>query len=62
MDILEFTGASIGGRGFRFFAVAGLLWWKGPPILEFIENRLGLMTIVFCVLLLGGFVVAKYAL
>ncbi len=62
LDILEFTGASIGGRGFRYYAVAGLLWWKGPPIVEFIEKRLGLITIVFCVLLLGGFLVAKYAL
>ncbi len=62
MDILEFTGASIGGRGFRFFAVAALLWWKGPPIVEFIEKRLGVVTIVFCVLLLAGFIVIKYVL
>ena len=62
MDILEFTGASIDGRGFRFFAVAALLWWKGPPIVEFIEKRLGVVTIVFCVLLLAGFIVIKYVL
>jgi membrane protein YqaA with SNARE-associated domain len=62
MDVWKFTGASICGRGFRFFAVAGLLWWKGPPVREFIEKRLGLVTIVFCVLLLVGFIVIKYAL
>ncbi len=62
LDIWVFTIASVLARGLRFFIVAALLWWLGPPVREFIEKRLGLMTIVFCVLLLGGFVVAKYAL
>ncbi len=62
LDLTVFTVASVLARGLRFFAVATLLWWLGPPVREFIEKRLGLMTIVFCVLLLGGFAVAKYAL
>ncbi len=62
LDIWVFTVASVLARGLRFFIVAALLWWLGPPVREFIEKRLGLMTIVFCVLLLGGFVVAKYAI
>ena len=62
LDLAVFTVASVLARGLRFFIVAALLWWLGPPVREFIEKRLGLMTIVFCVLLLGGFVVAKYAL
>ncbi len=62
LDLAVFTVASVLSRGLRFFAVAALLWWLGPPVREFIEKRLGLMTIVFCILLLGGFVVAKYAL
>ena len=62
LDLAVFTVASVLARGLRFFAVAALLWWLGPPVREFIEKRLGLMTIVFCVLLLGGFIVAKYAL
>ena len=32
------------------------------PDLQFIEERLGLMTIIICVLLLGGFIVTKYTL
>ena len=32
------------------------------PVREFIEKRLGLMAIIVCVLLLGGFIVAKYAI
>ncbi len=62
LDFAVFTVASVLARGLRFFIVAALLWWLGPPVREFIEKRLGLMTIVFCVLLLGGFVVAKYAI
>jgi hypothetical protein len=42
--------------------VAALLWWIGPPVRAFIERRLGLVTSAFCVLLLGGFVVVRYAL
>ena len=62
LDPVVFGIASVVARGFRFFIVAALLWWIGPPIRDFIERRLGLVTIVFCVLLVGGFVVAKYAL
>ena len=42
--------------------MAALLYWIGPPIRAFIERRLGPVTLVFVVLLLGGFVVAKYVL
>ncbi len=57
-----FIVASILSRGLRFFVVAGLLYWAGPPIRNFIERRLGLVFTVFVVLLLGGFVVARYLL
>ena len=62
LDLVVFTVASVLARGLRFFIVAALLWWLGPPVREFIEKRLGLMTIIIFVLLLGGFIVAKYAL
>ena len=62
LDLAVFTVASVLARGLRFFIVAALLWWLGPPVREFIEKRLGLMTIIFCVLLLGGFIVARYAI
>jgi membrane protein YqaA with SNARE-associated domain len=55
-----FLVASIVARGVRFFLVAALLWKFGPPIRTFIERRLGLMFTVFCVLLVGGFVVLRY--
>ena len=62
LNLVVFTVASVLARGLRFFIVAALLWWLGPPVREIIEKRLGLVTIIFCVLLLGGFIVAKYAL
>ena len=30
-------------RGLRFFLVAALLYWLGPPLREFIEERLALV-------------------
>jgi membrane protein YqaA with SNARE-associated domain len=62
LDPVVFSVASVLARGLRFFLVAALLWWVGPPIRDFIERRLALVTTAFCVLLLGGFVVARYAL
>jgi len=62
LDPATFVAASVVARGFRFLIVAALLYWMGPPIRAFIERRLGLVTLVFVALLLGGFVVAKYVL
>ena len=50
-----FIVSSIFARALRFFLVAALLWKFGAPIRDFIERRLGLMFILFCLLLVGGF-------
>ncbi|MEL7529006.1 MAG: YqaA family protein [Pseudomonadota bacterium] len=55
-----FIVASIVSRGLRFFVVAGLLYFFGPPIKDFIEKRLGLMFTLFVVLLVGGFILLRY--
>ena len=47
-------------RGFRFFLVAGLLYFFGEPIRDFIERRLTLVTTVSVVVLVSGFVAVKY--
>jgi len=62
LNLLVFMVASILARGLRFFVVAGLLYWVGEPIRVFIEQRLGLVTTVFVILLFGGFVAIKYLL
>ena len=60
LDLATFSVASVLSRGLRFFLVAALLFWVGPPIRDFIERRLGLVLTVFCVLLIGGFVLLKF--
>ena len=59
LDLVTFTIASVLARGLRFFLVAALLWWVGEPIRRFIENNLGWLTVLFFVLLLGGFLVVR---
>lgn len=60
MDFASFMGVSIVGRGARFLILAILLWHFGEPIRNFIEKRFGLMTTLFLVLLIGGFVAIKF--
>ena len=60
LNLGVFMIASVLARAARFFLVAGLLWYFGPVIREFIEKRLGLLTILFFVSLIGGFVALKY--
>jgi hypothetical protein len=55
-----FIVASIAGRAGRFFAVAGLLYFFGQPIRAFIERYFGILTVLFFVLLLGGFAAVRF--
>lgn len=57
-----FLLASAISRASRFYLEALLLRRYGLPIREFIEKRLGLMSLLFCVALVGGFALVKYAL
>jgi membrane protein YqaA with SNARE-associated domain len=54
-----FISASILSRGARFFLVAGLLRLFGKPMKAFIDRYFDVLTLVFTVLLIGGFVVVK---
>ena len=60
MNVLTFMAASVVARAMRFFLVAGLLYAFGEPIRDFIERRLSLVTTIFVVLLVAGFVAVKY--
>ena len=60
LSLPVFIIASIVARGLRFFIVATLLWKYGEPIRDFIEKRLGLMFILFCIVLVGGFYAVRY--
>jgi len=59
-DLFAFICASIVSRSLRFFLLAALLWWFGDAARDFIERRLTLVTSVFAVLLVGGFVALRY--
>ena len=51
-----FVGISAVSRGARFFLVAGLIRLFGEPIRVFIEKYFNLLTIIFMILLVLGFV------
>lgn len=60
LSLPVFLLASVVARGLRFFLVAGLLYFVGPPIRTFIERRLGLVFTVFVAVLIGGFVAVRF--
>src|SRR6476619_531806 len=60
-DFFMFVVLSITTRGARFFLEAELLRHFGEPIREFVEKRLTLVTTGFLAVLVGGFLIARYA-
>ena len=55
LDFLRFVIASILSRSARFFLVAGLFYFFGPTINQFISRYFNFISILFIVLLLLGF-------
>lgn len=53
--------ASTIGRSGRFFLVAGTIYLFGPPVKRLLDKYLELFTVIFMVLLIGSFVLLKYA-
>ena len=60
LDPIVFGVASVLARGMRFFLVAWLLKKFGAPMKTFIEKHLGILSIIFLILLIGGFALIKY--
>lgn len=60
VDFVVFVIASVLARGARFFLVAGLIYFMGPPIRSFIDRYFNVLTLLFMVLLIGGFLLIKY--
>ena len=60
MNIWIFGLASVLARGLRFFIIAGLLRYFGAPIKKIIEKHFGLLSILFFILLIGGFLLIKF--
>jgi membrane protein YqaA with SNARE-associated domain len=59
-NLFWFVILSVITRGFRFYLVAGLIYWLGPPAKEFIEKRLELMFFLFMVIFVLGILAALY--
>ena len=55
-----FLLASSVSRTARFFLVSLLIWKFGEPITTFIDKYFNLLTIIFTILLVGGFLVMKF--
>ena len=60
LDLATFTIASVVARGMRFYLVAWLLKKYGEPMKSFIEKNLGILSVLFLVLLIGGFLLLKF--
>ncbi|MDM7923982.1 MAG: hypothetical protein QUS14_16945, partial [Pyrinomonadaceae bacterium] len=59
IPLLTLVTASIIGRAGRFFLVASLFYFFGASIKKFIDKYFEILTVVFLVLLVGGFVVIR---
>ena len=60
VSLWTLVSASILGRSGRFFLVAGAIYLFGPPIKRVLDKYLEVFTVIFMVLLVGGFVLVKY--
>lgn len=62
IGLIPLITASIIGRSARFFLVATLFYFFGSKIKDFIDKYFNLLTIIFIILLISGFVAIKYLL
>ena len=60
VSLISLIAASIIGRSARFFLVGSLIYFFGPKIKEFIDKYFNLLTTIFFILLVGGFIAIKY--
>ena len=59
LNLVVFTLASVVARGLRFFIIPWLLKAYGEKMRLFIEKNLGWLSILFLILLIGGFALIK---
>ncbi|MEF9475549.1 MAG: DedA family protein [Candidatus Mariimomonas ferrooxydans] len=60
IDFPVFVMASIAGRAGRFLLVAGIIYFFGSAIKNLIDKYFNLLTLIFIVLLIVGFLLIKY--
>lgn len=59
INFVTFILVSMLSRAARFFLVAAFIYKFGAPVRHFIERYFNLLTIMFFILLIGGFLVVK---
>jgi membrane protein YqaA with SNARE-associated domain len=59
INFVTFALVSLVSRSARFFLVAGFIYKFGAPVRHFIERYFNLLSILFFILLIGGFLVVK---
>jgi membrane protein YqaA with SNARE-associated domain len=59
VNLLVFTLASLAGRGARFYLISLAVWRFGPQIKPFLDKYFDLISIVFMVSLIGGFLLVR---
>lgn len=62
INFITFIIASFISRAGRFFLVAAFIYFFGPRVRYFLEKYFNLLTIIFTVLLIGGFIIIKWLL
>ena len=62
INFVTFLLMSVVSRSARFFLVAALIYKFGAPVRHFIDRYFNLLTILFFILLVGGFLVVKFML
>ena len=60
ISLLTLIIASLIGRGGRFYLVAAVMFFFGPTVKHWIEKYFDILSIIFTVLLIGGFVLIKF--
>ena len=59
INFVTFVLVSLLSRSARFFLVAGFIYKFGTPVRHFIERYFNILSILFFILLIGGFFVVK---
>ena len=60
ISFMTLIGASLFGRAGRFLIVSSLFYFFGPWAKKFIDRYFNLLTIIFAILLIGGFIALKF--
>ena len=62
LNFLTFVFVSFLSRSARFFLVAAFIWKFGKPVQRYIDKYFNILSVVFMVFLIGGFLLIKMVL